>query len=243
MNIEALREAVLLLPTGLMLTMGLTVLPLVAGFALSLPLALVRTAKGSVGSSIALAYTYVFRGTPLLVQLFLIYYGIGQLSMIRTSLLWPIFREPLWCAFIAFTLNSTAHTTEIFRGGLLAVPKGPIEAAHALGLTRMQTLCLVTYPLMIRIAFPAYTNEVIGMLKASSVASTITILEVTGLSRQLVSATFAPYEVFVVAGALYLATTLAITWLARGLERGLNPIASATRQTAKTPNHQRKGTA
>ncbi len=224
MNLDAFREAIMLLPTGLVLTAGLTVVPLLVAFIVSLPLALVRTAKGTLSSSIVLGYTYIFRGTPLMVQLFLIYYGLGQLALVRNSFLWPVFREPLWCALIAFTLNSAAHTTEIFRGGFLAVPKGPIEAAKALGLTRLQTLCFVTYPLMIRTVFPAYTNEVIGMLKATSVASTITILEVTGLSRQLVSATFAPYEVFVVAGAIYLATTLSITWLARAIERGLSPI-------------------
>ncbi|SEH63735.1 amino acid ABC transporter membrane protein 2, PAAT family [Rhizobium tibeticum] len=234
MNLDVTLEAFRMLPVGLVLTLGLTVASLAAGFALSIPLALMRTSATRCVSAPVLAYTYVFRGTPLLVQLFLIYYGIGQIDLVRHSFLWSVFREPFWCALIAFTLNTTAHTTEVFRGGFMAIPKGQVEAARSLGLSRMHTLRLVTFPLMIRIVLPAYTNEAIGMLKASSLASTITLLEVTGLARQLVSATFAPYEVFVVAGILYLSSTLCIAWLSRCLEVQLKPSArpSTTRPAA-----------
>lgn len=211
-------EALFTLPRGLVLTLALTFASLASGFVISIPLAFLRASSNSWASGAVLAYTYVFRGTPLLVQLFLIYYGIGQLSLIRHSFLWPVLREPFWCAFIAFTLNSTAHTTEVFRGGIQAVPQGQMEAAKALGLSGFHTARLIIFPLTIRIALPAYVNEVIGMLKASSLASTITLLEITGLARQLVSETFAPYEVFIVAGALYLLLTLVITRAFHSLE-------------------------
>jgi octopine/nopaline transport system permease protein len=218
MNIAVTFEALSTLPSGLAMTATLTLASLLAGFALSVPLALLRSSPNRWASLPVLAYTYAFRGTPLLVQLFIIYYGLGQVQLIRQSFVWPLMREPFWCALIAFTLNSTAHTTEVFRGGIQAIPRGQIEAAKSLGLSPLQTLRFVSFPLMMRIVLPAYTNEVIGMLKASSLASTITLLEITGLARKLVSETFAPYEIFLVAGALYLGLTLIITKLSHSVE-------------------------
>lgn len=211
-------EALTTLPVGLALTLTLVLASLTAGFVVSVPLAFLRASPDPRFSWPVLAYTYVFRGTPLLVQLFLIYYGLGQLQLIRQSILWPLMREPFWCALGAFTLNSAAHTTEVLRGGIQAVPRGQIEAAKALGLSSFQTMRLITFPLTMRIALPAYANEVIGMLKASSLASTVTLLEITGLARKLVSETFAPYEVFVVAGALYLLLAFIVTQLFHALE-------------------------
>ncbi|MBP2449229.1 His/Glu/Gln/Arg/opine family amino acid ABC transporter permease subunit [Rhizobium leguminosarum] len=203
MNVAIALEALITLPRGLTLTLALTFGSLLAGFAISVPLAFLRASSNPWASAPVLAYTYAFRGTPLLVQLFLIYYGVGQLAFVRQSFLWTVMREPFWCAFIAFTLNSTAHTTEVLRGGIQTVPLGQIEAAKALGLSRLHAMRLIVFPLAIRIALPAYVNEVIGMLKASSLASTITLLEITGIARQLVSETFAPYEVFIeVAGGI-----------------------------------------
>ncbi|MGR9221352.1 ABC transporter permease [Rhizobium leguminosarum] len=222
MNVSVVVEALTTLPAGLILTASLTISSLFLSFFISVPLALLRASANSAVSATVLVYTYVFRGTPLLVQLFIIYYGVGQIPFIRQGFLWPVLREPFWCAMVAFTLNSTAHTTEVFRGGIQAIPRGLNEAAKSLGLSRTQTFGLITFPLMMRISLPAYTNEVIGMLKASSLASTITLLEITGLARKLVSATFAPYEVFLVAGALYLALTYAIANLSARLERRWN---------------------
>ncbi|MBB3386232.1 MULTISPECIES: ABC transporter permease subunit [unclassified Rhizobium] len=211
MNTTVVLEALFTLPRGLALTLALTFASLASGFVISIPLAFLRASSNPCASVPVLAYTYAFRGTPLLVQLFLMYYGVAQLPFVRQSFLWPVMREPFWCAFIAFTLNSTAHTTEVLRGGIQTVPRGQLEAARSLGLSGFHTARLIVFPLTIRIALPAYVNEVIGMLKASSLASTITLLEITGLARQLVSETFAPYEVFVVAGGLYLLLTLIIT--------------------------------
>ncbi|ANP90131.1 ABC transporter permease [Rhizobium leguminosarum] len=239
MNTAIVLEALLTLPRGLILTLALTIASLAAGFAVSIPLAFLRASSNPWASAPVLAYTYAFRGTPLLVQLFLIYYGIGQLSLVRQSFLWSVMREPFWCAFIAFTLNSTAHTTEVLRGGIQAVPRGQVEAAKALGLSGFHTARLIVFPLTIRIALPAYVNEVIGMLKASSLASTITLLEITGLSRQLVSETFAPYEVFIVAGALYLLLTVLITQAFQILEthwtRASTSTADATSMSKRAP--------
>jgi octopine/nopaline transport system permease protein len=240
MNTAIALEALLTLPRGLSLTLALTFASLAAGFAVSIPLAFLRASSNPWASAPVLAYTYAFRGTPLLVQLFLIYYGIGQLPLVRQTFLWPMMREPVWCAFIAFTLNSAAHTTEVLRGGIQAVPRGQVEAAKALGLSGFHTARLIVFPLTIRIALPAYVNEVIGMLKASSLASSITLLEITGLARQLVSETFAPYEVFIVAGAFYLLLTVLITQVFQMLEThwtraSIPSAADATSMSKRAP--------
>ncbi|MBB6219616.1 ABC transporter permease [Rhizobium leguminosarum] len=240
MNIAIALEALLTLPRGLALTLALTFASLAAGFVISVPLAFLRASPNPWAFGPVLAYTYAFRGTPLLVQLFLIYYGIGQLPFVRQSFLWAVMREPFWCAFIAFTLNSAAHTTEVLRGGIQTVPLGQIEAAKALGLSRLHVMRLIVFPLAIRIALPAYVNEVIGMLKASSLASTITLLEITGIARQLVSETFAPYEVFIVAGSLYLLLTLIINRIFLILEAHWERSSKPTNATGSSRERRPK---
>jgi len=221
-NFGLMLDAIVVLPSGIGLTLTLTVLSLMAGFLLSVPLAFIR-AFARPGLSLAvLAYTYVFRGTPMLVQLFLLYYGLGQIEAVRASVFWMILRDPFWCALLTFSLNSAAHTTEILCRGLQSVPKGLIEAAAALGLKRLQIARLVTFPIAFRISLPAYGNEVVGMIKGSSLASTVTLLEITGMARQMVSATFAPYEIFIVAGAIYLALTSIAVKATQFLERRLS---------------------
>lgn len=217
MNVEAALDAVATLPRGIVLTASLTGISIAIATVGAIPLALMRTRPGIL-SVIVLCYTYTVRGTPLMVQLFLIYYGLGQLSVVRSSFAWPVLREPYACALLAFAINCTAHLTEIFRGAILAVPQGQIEAARSLGLSRPQTIILVVLPLATRTVLPAYANDVISMLKASSLASTITLLEITGLARELVSETFAPYEVFVVAAGYYLLLTLGMARLFRVIE-------------------------
>lgn len=207
MDLSMMFEAAVVLASGLKLTLTLTILALAAGFVLSVPLAFVRAFAHPRLSLGVLAYTYAFRGTPMLVQLFLIYYGLGQIEALRTSIFWVVLRDPFWCALLTFSLNSAAHTTEILCRGLQSVPKGMTEAAAALGLKPFQTARLVTFPIAFRISLPAYGNEIVGMIKGSSLASTVTLLEVTGMARQMVSTTFAPYEIFIVAGAIYLLLT------------------------------------
>ncbi|MDG4887852.1 MULTISPECIES: ABC transporter permease subunit [unclassified Mesorhizobium] len=243
MNLGLMFDAMMVLPSGIGLTLTLTVLSLTAGFLLSVPLAFVR-AFGRPSLSLAvLAYTYVIRGTPMLVQLFLLYYGLGQIEAVRTSVFWVALRDPFWCALLAFSLNSAAHTTEILCRGLQSVPKGVVEAAVALGLKRIQIARLVTFPIAFRISLPAYGNEVVGMIKGSSLASTVTLLEITGMARQLVSSTFAPYEIFIVAGAIYLALTTLAVKATQFLERRLSTDGHPKRRRKvrsrpALPNHE-----
>ncbi|MBB3747228.1 octopine/nopaline transport system permease protein [Rhizobium sp. BK591] len=232
MDLGLIVESISVLVHGVFLTLSLTLLSLVISFFLSVPLSLLRASPNRTLSASVLAYTYVFRGTPLLVQLFLVYYGLSQLSIVRVSLLWPVLREPFWCALIAFSLNSTAYTTEVIKAGILAVPRGVVEAAKALGLSRFMQIRLIIFPLAFRMVLPSYANEVIGLVKASSLASTVTLLEITGLARRMVSETFAPYEVFLAAGLLYLLVNFAVSIVFRFLETRLARSSNSASKNA-----------
>ncbi|NEI74882.1 ABC transporter permease subunit [Rhizobium lusitanum] len=218
MDINLIFDSLAVLAGGALLTLSLTMLSLVISFVLSVPLSLLRASSNKALSGSVLAYTYVFRGTPLLVQLFLVYYGLSQLDVVRHSIFWPILREPFWCALLTFSLNSTAYTTEVFKAGIQAVPSGLIEAAQALGLSPLLQIRLIIFPLAFRTVLPSYANEVIGMVKASSLASTVTLLEITGLARRLVSETFAPYEVFLAAGLIYFLLNFIVSTVFRIVE-------------------------
>lgn len=172
---------------------------------------------------IARLYVFVFRGTPLLVQIFIIYYGLSQFPVIRYSFLWPILREPYWCAIIALTLNNAAYASEIIRGGLLSVPSGQIEAAQACGMSRFTSFRRIVMPLAIRQALPGYGNEMISMVKATSLASIITLMEVTGIAAKLIAESYRAIEVFVIAGAIYLAINFVLTRALMFAEYKLTP--------------------
>jgi octopine/nopaline transport system permease protein len=219
MNLHLIVEVLPLLLEGMLLTAQLTAASVAIGLLIAVPLALLRTSPSSVLSYPILLYTFVFRGTPLLVQLFLIYYGAGQLEWIRSSAAWSILREPYWCALITFSLNNGAYTTEILRGGIRAVPSGEIEAAKALGMSYAVRIRRIVLPAGFRLALPAYANEVVLMLKASSLASTITLMELTGTARKIVAQTFSPYEVFISAALIYLGFTFLIVHVFGRLER------------------------
>jgi putative lysine/arginine/ornithine/histidine/octopine transport system permease protein len=228
LNFELMGESVPDLLGGLVVTLELTVLSLIFGMVLALPLAALRTARSPILWVPAYGYITFFRGTPLLVQIFLIYYGTGQFEWIRTTPLWPILREAYWCAILAFSLNTAAYTAEILRGAIQAVPRGEIEAGLALGMSRWHVFRLISLPRAFRLALPAYGNEIILVIKSSSLASTITLLDITGVARTLVAHTYAPYEVFLVAGALYLVLVLATTRLLASVERWLQVDTTAT---------------
>jgi octopine/nopaline transport system permease protein len=168
-------------------------------------------------------YIFVFRGTPLLVQLFLIYYGLSQFRGIRSTFLWPVLRDPAWCAVIALTLNTAAYGGEIIRGGLASVPQGQMEAARAAGMGRWLLLRRVVLPLALRQALPAYGNELILMVKATSLASIITLMEITGIAAKLIAQSYRTVEVLAVAGAIYLVINFVLTRLVHALERWLDP--------------------
>ena len=197
--------------TGVGYTLGLVVVSLVVGSALSLPLAAASAARTPVVHRVIRAYVYLFRGTPLLVQLYLIYYGLGQFETVRESFLWPVLREPLWCTLLAFVLNTTAYTTEIFRGAIEAVPFGEVEAAKAYGMSSRKRTTRILLPSALRRALPAYSNEAIFLLHGSVVASTVTIVDILGAGRILNSKYYVAYEGFLAAAALYMLLVYALT--------------------------------
>jgi octopine/nopaline transport system permease protein len=223
MNPELIVDALIILSSGVALTLGLAFLSLALGFILSVPLAFIRAFARPAFSYAVLGYTYVFRGTPMMVQLFLLYYGLSQIAAVRDSLFWVVLRDPFWCALVTFSLNSAAHTTEILCRGLQSVPKGVLEAGAALGLRPVQAARLIAFPIAFRISLPAYGNEVVAMIKGTSLASTVTLLEVTGMARQMISDTFAPYEIFMAAGAIYIFLTFGAVKATEYLEHRLSP--------------------
>lgn len=204
---------------GALLTLRLVALALLCGLILAVPVALARLSALRPLSALARGYVFVFRATPLLVQIFLIYYGLGQFEAVRQGPLWPFLREPFWCAILALTLNSAAYTAEIIRGGIRSVSFGQIEAARALGMSGPLLYRRIVLPLAWRQALPAYGNEMIQMVQASALASTITLMELTGVARAIASRTFQPVEAFVIAGAIYLLINFALTWIVGRAER------------------------
>jgi His/Glu/Gln/Arg/opine family amino acid ABC transporter permease subunit len=223
MALELIIQSLPALLQGSVLTLELLLLSLVGGMAIAVPLAILRVQKSPLLWRPAHWYIYFFRGTPLLVQLFLVYYGLAQFDVIRASFLWVALRSPFWCALITMALNTAAYTANILRGGIEGVPHGEIEAARAIGMSGLLLYRRIILPRAFRLALPAYGNEAIGMLKASALASTLTLLELTGVARKIVSATYAPYEIFVTAGLIYLGMTFVITRLIQALEFRLNP--------------------
>ena len=205
------------------MTVKLVALALALGICLAIPLALARVSKNPFLWMPVYGFIFVFRGTPLLVQIFIVYYGLGQSEAVRESIFWPFFKEAYWCAIFTFTLNTSAYTAEILRGAIQAVPHGEVEAARALGMPRLLMLRRVVVPRAFRFALPAYGNEIILMLKGSALASTITLLDLTGVARVIVARTFAPYELFIMAAIMYLALTLLIVRALKYAEWRLSP--------------------
>ena len=207
---------------GLWVTLTLTALSVAIGFNLGLCLAVMRMSSSRALRRSAKGYSTVFRGTPLLVQIFLFYYGFGQFDVVRNNAaLWWLFSEGSRCAVLALALNTAAYTSEILRGGLMSLPKGLVEAARASGMSRALCFRRIEFPLAIRQALPAYGNEVILLVKGTSLASTITVLEITGYAKRLMSQTYAIFEVFAIAGVIYLALNLLLTGAIRLIERRL----------------------
>ncbi|WP_341864158.1 ABC transporter permease [Gymnodinialimonas sp. 57CJ19] len=205
---------------GVWMTLNLTVLALVFGGLLAIPLAIARASKHPIFNPIVWGYTYVLRGTPLLVQVYLIYFGLGQFEVIRESWLWdPILSSAWWCALIAFTLNTSAYTTELLRGAIADTPKGEVEAAIATGHSYRSRMRRIILPSAFRRAIPAYSNEVIFMLHGSVVASTITLQDILGVGRWLNGRFYLAYEGFITAALLYFLIVLAITQVFRWIER------------------------
>ncbi len=204
---------------GLKTTAWLVSLSLLLGLLLAIPLAVLRTAKSYAVQAPIRAYIYFFRGTPLLVQMFIVYYGFGQFEVIKTSFVWPLFREAWFCALFTFTLNTGAYTTEILRGAIEATPHGEIEAAKAAGMSRLLMLRRIVLPSAFRRALPQYSNEIIFMLHGSSLASVITLVDITGAARIINSRFYSPYEAFLTAAVFYMTLTFMIVFLVKQLEK------------------------
>lgn len=189
---------------GIGLTLKLLFLSMFFGLMLAIVILLLRICGRWYLTWPAKAYIYFLRGTPILVQLFIIYHGLPQFEAVRESIFWPLLRQPFGCCVLALTLNSSAYISEILRGGVLGVDKGVNEAARALGLSPRQRFVYITTPIAVRLALPAYSNEFISMMKATALASTVTLMEITGVARTIVSKTFAPFEIFIAAALIYL---------------------------------------
>jgi octopine/nopaline transport system permease protein len=201
------------------LTIQLTLLSLFFGIFVGAFFAVLRTSNNKFFYYISYYYSYIFRGTPLLVQIFIIYFGLGQVEWIRESFLWIFLKEPYSCAILAFTLNTGAYTSEIFRSAFETINKGITEAAESLGLNKKNIFFKIKLPIAIKQSLPAYGNEMILMLKGTSLASTVTLLDLTGVAKHIISTTFRPVEVFIVAGSIYLLMTFIIHNLIKILEK------------------------
>ena len=223
MNFELMIETFPKLLSGLNLTIQLVTISLFIGFCLAIGLALLRLSNNTFLSFFAKTYVFYFRGTPLLVQIFLIYYGIAQFEIIRESFVWSFFKEAYWCGILALTLNTCAYSSEIIRGGILSVPFGQIESAKSVGMSRFLLYRRIILPIAFRQALPAYGNEIILMVKATSLVSTITLMEVTGIARLIIAKTFSPVEIFIVAGLIYLTINFIVTRLVNFCEIKLTP--------------------
>ena len=201
------------------LTLKLLSISLIIGLFIGLLFAILRVNKNIFVNRFAYGYSYLFRGTPLLVQIFIIYFGLGQIEYLRTTVLWVILKEPYWCAIIAFALNTGAYTSEILRSAFHTIKPGIIEAGKSLGISNKIIFYKIQIPIAIRQSLPAYGNEIILMMKGTSLASTVTLMDLTGVAKYIISTTFRPVEVFIVAGGIYLFMTFIIHNLIKFLEK------------------------
>ena len=219
MDLELMASSFPKLLNATLVTLKLLSLSLIFGLILGLFFAILRLNKNIFLNKFSYFYSYVFRGTPLLVQIFIIYFGLGQIEFLRSSFLWIILKEPYWCAIIAFSLNTGAYTSEILRSAFETINKGFIEAGDSLGVSKKIIFYKIQIPIAIRQSLPAYGNEIILMLKGTSLASTVTLMDLTGVAKYIISTTFKPIEVFIVAGGIYLFMTFIIHNFIRYLEK------------------------
>ena len=227
MRLELMYESFFKIVEGIPLTLQVVSISTILGIFLAVAVALMRISGNRLMSLPAYYFVYLIRGTPLLLQLYFVYYGLSQFEVIRESILWPILKEPYWCGIITLTISTGAYSSEIIRGGILSVSKNYIEASGALGLSQIKTFLLITLPITVRQALPAYGNELILMVKASSLISIVTLMEITGIARTIISKTYAPVEIFLVAGSIYLVINFIIVMFVNLAERRLG-IEKAT---------------
>ena len=219
MDIELMFNSFTKLLSASLITLKLLSVSLIVGLFIGLLFAILRLNKNIFINKFAYGYSYLFRGTPLLVQIFIIYYGLGNIEYLRTTVLWVILKEPYWCAIIAFSLNTGAYTSEILRSAFQTIKLGVIEAGKSLGIPSKIIFYKIQIPIAIRQSLPAYGNEIILMLKGTSLASTVTLMDLTGVAKYIISTTFKPIEVFIVAGGIYLFMTFVVHNVIKFLEK------------------------
>jgi octopine/nopaline transport system permease protein len=219
MDFELMIDSFPKLLSAATITLKLLSVSLIIGLFIGLLFAILRLNKNIFINKFAYGYSYLFRGTPLLVQIFIIYFGLGQIEYLRTTFLWTILKEPYWCAIIAFALNTGAYTSEILRSAFQTIKPGIIEAGKSLGISNKIIFYKIQIPIAIRQSLPAYGNEIILMMKGTSLASTVTIMDLTGVAKYIISTTFKPIEVFIIAGGIYLFMTFVIHNVIKYLEK------------------------
>ena len=219
MDFELMINSFPKLLNAAVVTLKLLSVSLIVGLFIGLLFAILRLNKNIFINRFAYGYSYIFRGTPLLVQIFIIYFGLGQIEYLRSTVLWVILKEPYWCAIIAFALNTGAYTSEILRSAFQTIKLGLIEAGKSLGISNKIIFYKIQIPIAIRQSLPAYGNEIILMMKGTSLASTVTLMDLTGVAKYIISTTFKPVEVFIVAGGIYLFMTFIIHNVIKYLEK------------------------
>ena len=219
MDLELMINSLPKLLSAALITLKLLSVSLIIGLFIGLIFAILRLNKNTFVNKFAYGYSYVFRGTPLLVQIFIIYFGLGQIEYLRSTVLWVILKEPYWCAIIAFALNTGAYTSEILRSAFQTIKPGIVEAGKSLGISNKVIFYRIQIPIAVRQSLPAYGNEIILMMKGTSLASTVTLMDLTGVAKYIISTTFKPIEVFIVAGGIYLFMTFIIHNVIKFLEK------------------------
>ena len=219
MDWKVITDSLPLYALGIRTTLVLLVITLASSFLLAIPLAVARVSANQWVDKPVWLYTYVLRGTPLLVQLFIIYHGLAQFEAVRESMAWVLLKNAWFCAWLAFTLNSTAYTTEIFAGALKATSVGEIEAARSYGLGGFKLYSRILLPSALRRALPQYSNEVVGLMHATAIASTVTLVDITRVARDVNANHLLVTESFGVAAVIYFLLTFTLVGIFKLLER------------------------
>ena len=213
MDFELMLSSLPKLLYATLITIELLISSLIAGLILAVILSIMRISKNKFFFYFSYIFSNLFRGTPLLVQIFIIYYGLGQIEYLRSTIFWVFFKEPFGCAIFALSLNTAAYTSEILRSAFETVKVGYIEAGQSLGLSQKKIFYKIKIPIAIRQSLSAYGNEIILLMKGTALASTITLMDLTGVAKNIISTSFKPIEVFIVAGSIYLCLTFIIQYL------------------------------
>ena len=222
MDFEIIIDSLPKLLAATVTTIELFVLAIFFGGCLAIPIALARLSRNPLLWMPAYGYIFFFRGSPLLIQLYLIYYGLGQFDVLKSAFIWPILREGYWCAVIAFALNTAAYNAEILRGAIQAVSHGEVEAGRACGMSGPLLFRRIIAPKALRLMLPAYSNDTILTLQATALASLVTVVDLMGAASNIVNRSFALFEIFITTGLMYLTMTYLLEWGFKAVEHRLS---------------------